>query len=122
MDVFTKASFQFEKGLATAVCGLEIKADGRLLIAGTKGYIVAEAPWWKTTYFEVHYEDVKMVEKYSERYLEDGLGYEISDFLRRINRSEETNFRLTRGESIAIAGVMERFLKEEGRENEDMGA
>lgn len=122
LDLFTKASLRFEKGLATATCGLGVKAEGRLLIAGTKGYIVAEAPWWKTTYFEVHYEDAGTVEKYSERYLGDGLRYEISDCLSRINGSEKVNFKLTRGESIAIAGIMERFLREEGRGNENLGA
>ncbi len=33
-----------------------------------KGYIVAEAPWWKTTYYEIHYENPEDVEKYSERF------------------------------------------------------
>ena len=27
-----------------------------------------EAPWWKTTYFEVHYEHAEQVDKYSERF------------------------------------------------------
>ena len=57
LDLFTKASFLFPTGIATATCGLGVKSEGRLLVAGTKGYIVAEAPWWKTSYFEVHYED-----------------------------------------------------------------
>lgn len=122
LDLFTKASFRFERGLATATCGLGVKSEGRLLIAGTKGYIVAEAPWWKTTYFEVHYEDASKVEKYSERYLGDGLRYEISDFLGRINGNETAYFKLTRGESIAMAGIMERFLEKEGRGYEDLGA
>lgn len=122
LDLFTKASFRFERGLATATCGLGVKSEGRLLIAGTKGYIVAEAPWWKTTYFEVHYEDASKVEKYSERYLGDGLRYEISDFLGRINGNETANFKLTRGESIAMAGIMEKFLELEGRGHENLGA
>lgn len=122
LDLFTKVSFRFERGLATATCGLGVKSEGRLLIAGTKGYIVAEVPWWKTTYFEVHYEDSSMVEKYSERFLGDGLRYEISDFLGRINGNETAYFKLTRGESIAMSGIMERFLEKEGRGNENLGA
>lgn len=121
LDLFTKVSFRFKRGLATATCGLGVKSEGRLLIAGTKGYIVAEAPWWKTTYFEVHYEDASKVEKYSERYLGDGLRYEISDFLGRINGNETAYFKLTRGESIAMAGIMEKFLEKEERSNEDLG-
>lgn len=115
LDIFTKTSFRFPTGIATATCGLGVKSEGRLLIAGTKGYIVAEAPWWKTSYFEVHYEDAGKVDKYSETFLGDGLRYEISDFLSMINGSSNSEFKLTRGESATMAGVMERFLEEEGR-------
>lgn len=115
LDIFTKVSLNFPRGVATAICGLGVKSEGRLLIAGTKGYIVVEAPWWKTTYFEVHYEDPSQVEKYSERFLGDGLRYEIRDFLNMINGSNKSDFKLTRGESIAMADIMERFLEQEGR-------
>lgn len=112
LDIFTKASFVYPNGIATATCGLGVKSEGRLLIAGTKGYIVAEAPWWKTQYFEVHYEDAGNVEKYSDRFLGDGLRYEISDFLSMINGNTKSGFKLTRGESVRLAGMMESFLKE----------
>lgn len=115
LDVFTRVSLRYPAGLATATCGLGVKSEGRLLIAGTKGYIVVEPPWWKTNYFEVHYENSEQVEKYSERFLGDGLRYEISDFLSMINGSNGNGFKLTRGESVALAGVMEEFLESEGR-------
>ena len=112
LDLFTRASFKYPNGIATATCGLGVKSEGRLLIAGTKGYIVAEAPWWKTQYFEVHYEDPGKVDKFSDRFLGDGLRYEISDFLSMINGSNASEFKLTRGESIAMAGIIEKFLIE----------
>ena len=112
LDLFTKVSFKYPNGIATATCGLGVKSEGRLLIAGTKGYIVAEAPWWKTTYFEVHHENPNDIEKYSDRFLGDGLRYELSDFLSMINGSSKSEFKLTRSESVAFADVMERFLKE----------
>ncbi len=118
LDLFTKASLGYPAGIATATCGLGVKSDGRLLISGTKGYIVAEAPWWKTAYFEVHYENPGEVEKYSERFLGDGLRYEISDFLSTINGTGSSAFKLTRGESVALAGVMEAFMETEGRERD----
>ena len=111
LDLFTKASVRYETGMAAATCGLGVKSEGRLLIAGTKGYIVVEAPWWKTRYFEVHYENPEEVEKYSERFLGDGLRYEISDFLTMINGTGKSGFKLTRRESIVLADVMERFLR-----------
>ncbi|MCI9033369.1 MAG: Gfo/Idh/MocA family oxidoreductase [Lachnospiraceae bacterium] len=115
LDIFTKVSLKYPAGVATATCGLGVKSEGRLLIAGTKGYIVAEAPWWKTSYFEVHYEDANRIEKYSETFLGDGLRYEISDFLSMINGSNNSEFKLTRGESVVLAGIMEQFLKGEKR-------
>ena len=117
LDIFTRASLKYKKGLATVTCGLGVKSEGRLLIAGTKGYIIAEAPWWKTTYFEVHFEDAARVEKYSERFLGDGLRYEVSDMLNQINGNAKSEFKLTRQESIAMAGVMEQFLQKEKRKN-----
>lgn len=115
LDIFTKISLRYPSGIGTATCGLGVKSEGRLLIAGTKGYIIAEAPWWKTSYFEVHYEDPLEVEKYSERFLGDGLRYEISDFLSMMNGRNSSEFKLTRSESVALADIMERFLKAEGR-------
>ncbi|MCI8466451.1 MAG: Gfo/Idh/MocA family oxidoreductase [Lachnospiraceae bacterium] len=115
LDLFTKASFVYPTGIGTATCGLGVKSEGRLLISGTKGYILAEAPWWKTSYFEVHYEKTDRIDRYSESFLGDGLRYEISNFLYMINKSNNNNFKLTRGESIAMADIMERFLKAERR-------
>lgn len=113
LDIFTKISFKYPSGIGTATCGLGVKSEGRLLISGTQGYIVAEAPWWKTTYFEVHHENANDIEKYSDRFLGDGLRYEISDFLSMINGSDKSKFKLTRSESVAFADVMERFLSQE---------
>ena len=115
LDIFTKVSFRYPRGAATATCGLGVKAEGRLLIAGTKGYIVAAAPWWKTTYFEVHYENPSQIDKYSERFFGDGLRYEIRDFLNVINGDDKSVFKLTRSESIAMAEIIEMFLKQEHR-------
>ena len=115
LDLFTKAHFRYLNGMGTASCGLGVKAEGRLMISGTKGYIIVEAPWWKTAYFEVHYEEPNEVEKFSERFLGEGLRYEVSDFLSMINGNSKSKFKLTRSESIAMAEVMERFLGESGR-------
>lgn len=112
IDLFTKAYFKYPKSLGTATCGLGVKSEGQMIISGTKGYIIVEAPWWKTNYFEVRHEDQNDVEKYSERFLGDGLRYEISDFLSMINGTAACDFKLTREESIAMADIMERFLKE----------
>lgn len=103
---------RYPTGIATATCGLGVKSEGRLLVSGTKGYIVVNAPWWKTTYFEVHYEDASKVDRYSETFLGDGLRYELSDFLAMINHNEKASFKLTQKESITLAEIMEKFMVE----------
>lgn len=113
LDVFTKCSMKYKKGMATLTCGLGVKSEGRLLIAGTKGYIIVEAPWWKTTYFEVHYENPDIVDKFSERFIGYGLRYEINDMVKRINGNSKSEFKLTGDESICMSEIMEKFLEKE---------
>ncbi len=111
LDLFTRLTLRYRTGLAVATCGLGVKSEGRLLVAGTKGYIVVEAPWWKTSYFEVHYEEADRVDKYSEIFLGEGLRYEIGEFVSRINHGEKDDFKLSKEESIALANIMEEFVK-----------
>lgn len=112
VDIFTQAHFRFPNALATATCGLGVKSEGKLLVSGTKGYIVVDAPWWKTNYFEVHHEDPNEIERFSERFLGDGLRYEISDLLSMINGDRKRDFKLTSKDSQIMAEIMGFFLTE----------
>lgn len=112
VDIYTKAYFKYERSMATSKTGLKVKSDGQLLISGTNGYIMVEAPWWKTESFQVCYEDFTQNEKVFTKFLGDGLRYELSDFVSTINGSLEDDFKLTAEESIALAGIMEEFLKQ----------
>ena len=111
IDLFTKAYLRYPNGMATATCGLGVKSEGQLIISGTNGYILAESPWWKTSYFEVRYEDPNNIEKYSETFLKYGLRYELSDFVSVINGNKKNDFKLAKKESVAIAGIIEKFLE-----------
>ena len=64
VDKYTKLIFTYENGMATAKMGLGVKSEGQLLISGTKGYILAESPWWLTKKFEVRFEDPNRRERY----------------------------------------------------------
>lgn len=114
IDLYTRAYMRYPNGLATASCGLGVKSEGKLLVSGTSGYIVVEPPWWKTTYFEVHHENPNDVERFSERFLGDGLRYEICDMLSMINGDTRKDFKLTRRDSETMAGIMEQFLSDRG--------
>ncbi|MDE7312845.1 MAG: Gfo/Idh/MocA family oxidoreductase [Eubacterium sp.] len=111
IDLYTKASFVYEHGMALSKSGVGVKSEGQLLVSGTKGYILAESPWWLTQYFEVRYEDPMKKERYFSNFLGDGLRYEISDFAYMIQGHQGRAFKFTAEESVAIAGVMEAFLK-----------
>ena len=110
IDLYTKAYFKYEKGMALAKTGVGVKSEGQLLISGTNGYILAPSPWWLTKEFEVRYEDSSKVDKYTTTFLGQGLRYELSDFIYSINGYEGRDYKLTAGESIAMAEVYEKFM------------
>lgn len=111
IDIFTKADFVYKRGLATAICGLGVKTEGSLLISGTLGYIKVDAPWWKTTHFEVHYEDASKIDMYDEEFAGDGLRYELEEFKRRIEGSGMKGTKSEEERIIAMGGLMEEFGK-----------
>lgn len=111
IDLYTKASFVYENGMALSKSGVGVKSEGQLLISGTKGYIIVESPWWLTQYFEVRYEDPSKKDRYFFKFLGQGLRYEISDFAYMIQGHQGRSYKFTEKESIAIAGVMEKFLE-----------
>lgn len=119
IDLYTKASFTYENGFALSKSGVGIKSEGHLVVAGTKGYILAKSPWWLTKSFEVRFEDPNKVEKYFVKFLGDGLRYEISDFAYMINGNEGRSYKFTREESVAMAGVMEKFMEQRRRQREE---
>lgn len=111
IDLYTKMQLKYKKGFGLAKTGVGVKSEGQLVIAGTKGYILAESPWWLTKKFEIRYEDPDIVERYEPRFQGDGLRYEISEFVSKINGHEGHNYKLTPTESIVMADIVERFMK-----------
>lgn len=110
IDLFTRATMTFDKGIATLTCGLGVKSEGRLLISGTQGYLIAEAPWWLTNHFEAHFEDASIIKSYESEFLGDGLRYEIRAFLYAVLTGDSGNAGLTGEESVTMASAMEAFL------------
>ena len=116
IDLYTKIHFRFKDGLALSKTGVGVKSEGQLVIGGTNGYILAPSPWWLTRSFEVRFEDPGRIEKYSPKFLGDGLRYEIAYFVSKINGDTRMSYCLTQEESIAMAGVVERFMEERRRQ------
>lgn len=112
IDLYTKIGFRYDNSFAMAKMGVGVKSEGQLIIAGTKGYILAESPWWLTHKFVIRYENPNKIDRYEPRFQGDGLRYEISEFVMKINGYDLRDFKLTAQESIAMADIVEKFLKQ----------
>lgn len=115
IDLYTKIQIRYDDALAMAKVGVGVKSEGQLIVAGTKGYIIAQSPWWLTKRFDIRYEDSSKVEHFEPRFQGDGLRYEISDFISKINGRDNRDYKLTAGESIAMSEFVELFLEKERR-------
>lgn len=83
-DLFTKISFIYPNGVASLKVGQGVKSEGELIISGTEGYIYVPAPWWKTDYFEVRYENPANNKRYFYQLEGEGIRYEIVSFVKSI--------------------------------------
>jgi len=111
IDLFTKINLKYDNAVASAKVGLGVKSEGDLVIAGTKGYIYVPSPWWKTEYFEVRYEDFSKNKKHYYKFEGDGLRYELAEFVSMINKNYHQTYKLMANDSIAINGVIEKYLQ-----------
>ena len=109
VDVYTKGVVCYPSAICSFKLGLRVKTEGNLVISGTKGYAYVPAPWWKTDYFELRYEDQNQNKKYFYKWEGEGLRYEIQEWMSCIVNHRLTSTRLRRHESIAMARVIEQF-------------
>ena len=110
VDMFTKAVFRYDHAVASFQVGLGVKTEGSMTIAGTKGYVYVPAPWWKTDYFEVRYEDQNLNKKYFYPFVEEGLRYEIKDFVVSILSDGYYYSKLSKKENLKMAEVQEAYM------------
>lgn len=109
VDIYTKGIFQYPKAVCSFKVGLGVKTEGNLVISGTKGYAYVPAPWWKTDYYELRYEDQNDNKKFFYKWDGYGLRYEIQEFVSCILNNRLSSVRLSRDESIFMAEVMQQF-------------
>ena len=109
-DSFSEIGFLYDHAVGSSLVGKRIKSEGELVISGTKGYIYVPAPWWKTDYFEIRYENQTDNKRYFYQLDGDGIRNEIVSFVRSINvgRSESS---VDRAISLAITDVIEDFTE-----------
>lgn len=91
-DTFTKIDFVYPHAVASMKVGKGVKSEGELIISGTKGYIYVPAPWWKTDYFEVRFENPANNKRYFYQLDGEGIRYEIVSFVRAIQANRNNSY------------------------------
>lgn len=111
VDMYTKGVMRFTNAVASFKVGLGVKTEGNLIISGTRGYAYVPAPWWKTDYFELRYEDQNQNKKFFYKWEGAGLRYEIQEFISCILNKRFNTARLRKEECITMAGIMQQFAE-----------
>lgn len=109
-DGFTKVDFIFDTAVASIKVAKMAKSEGELVVTGTKGYIYVPAPWWKTDYYEIRYENQS--DNIRQFYQLDGKGirYELVSFLKSIQTHKDM-ISIDRSITKAISEVIEKYYQ-----------
>lgn len=110
-DSFTKINFTYDNATATIKVGTGVKSEGELIISGTKGYVYVPAPWWKTDYFEIRYENPADNKRYFYQVDGEGIRYELVALVSAI-RNHIPDYYINRKISLAITTIMQDYMKE----------
>ena len=109
-DIFTKVDFIFNNATASLKVAEGAKSEGELIVTGTDGYVYVPAPWWKTDYFEIRYEEQANNRRYFYQLDGEGIRYELVAFIRSIQENKNNNY-IEENVSIAISKMMEDFFE-----------
>ena len=107
-DLFTKIDFQYDNAVASIKVANSVKSEGELIISGSEGYAYVPAPWWKTDYFELRYENQEENKKYFYQLDGEGIRYELVAFAKSIELGKNNayiDFEVSR----EICKIMEDF-------------
>lgn len=107
-DTFTKVELLYDNAVASLKVGMGVKSEGELIISGTKGYAFVPAPWWKTEYFEMRYENPADNRKYFYQLDGEGIRNELAAFAKAIECGKQVP-RIGIDISEAVCGMMEDF-------------
>ena len=107
-DIFTKVAFIYPHAVASLKVGKGAKSEGELIISGTKGYIYVPAPWWKTDYFEIRYENPIENKRFFYQLDGEGIRYEIISFLKSI-QTHNPYFYIDHSISSQIVSLINDF-------------
>lgn len=107
-DIFTKIDFIYDNAVASIKVGKGVKSEGELIISGTDGYIYVPAPWWKTEYFEIRYENATENKRYFYQLDGEGIRYELVAFVKAIESGKNDSY-IEPNTTTAISKIIEDF-------------
>ena len=107
-DIFSKIDLIYKDAIATVKVGQGVKSEGDLVITGTKGYAYVPAPWWKTDYFELRYENPADNKRFFYHLDGEGIRYELVAFVKAIESGKDASY-INRDVVETISKVMEMF-------------
>lgn len=107
-DDFKKMDFTYDNAVASIKVGMGVKSEGELIVSGTKGYIYVPAPWWKTDYFELRYENAADNRRYFYQLDGEGIRYELVAFVRAIDNGRMARY-IEEYVSEAISSIVSDF-------------
>ena len=111
-DTFTNIAFVYPDAVASLKVGKGVKSEGELIVSGTKGYVYVPAPWWKTDYFEVRYENPANNKRYFYQLEGEGIRYEIATYLKAIQTKRAVSY-IDSYISEIIIQIVEQFYNKE---------
>lgn len=111
-DLFTKIAFVYPHAVASLKIGKGVKSEGELIVSGTKGYIYVPAPWWKTEYFEIRYENPANNRRYFYQLDGEGIRYEIVSFLKAIEAKNWSSYVDVNLSRLIVMMVNEFYRKD----------
>ena len=108
-DDFTRMDFLFDHAVASIKIGDGVKSEGELVVSGTNGYIYVPAPWWKTEYFEVRYENQSENKRYFYQLDGEGIRYELVAFVRAIEKGYAVT-NISKDITLKISDIIDDFI------------
>ncbi len=111
-DMYTQINIVYPEAVATARVGVGVKSEEQLIISGTRAYVYVPAPWWKTDYFEIRYEDQTNNRKYFYRLDGEGIRFCLVSFVHAVSGKKHTGY-IDEDISVKIADAFKKYTNRE---------
>ena len=112
-DLFAKIDFFYPGAVASLKVGSGVKSEGELIVSGTRGYLYIPAPWWKTDYFEIRYENPAENRRYFYQLDGEGIRCELLCFLNAIEKGGPGSW-IDQSVTRTVTEVLEDFYTGKG--------